>query len=60
MKKAWATKVVPGVLRFVSMRFLIFEKGMSKKIAPGMLIFGSMLCFKIWKKDKQKNCFKNL
>ena len=26
-----------GVLRFVSMLFLIFEKAMSKKIVPGIL-----------------------
>ena len=32
-----------GVLRFVSMLFLIFEKAMSKKIAPGILRFVSML-----------------
>ena len=34
---------MPGFLRFVSMLFLIFEKGMSKKIAPGILRFVSML-----------------
>ena len=36
-------KIVPGILRFVSMLFLIFEKGMSKKIVPGILRFVSML-----------------
>ena len=34
-------------LKIPQYAFLIFEKGMSKKIAPGMLIFVSMLCFKI-------------
>ena len=32
-----------GVLRFVSIIFLIFEKGMIKKIGPGILRFVSML-----------------
>ena len=32
-----------GVLRFVSMLFLIFEKVMSKKIVLGILRFASML-----------------
>ena len=32
-----------GILRFVSMLFLIFEKGMSKKTVPGILRFVSML-----------------
>ena len=36
-------KIVPGILRFVSMVFLIFEKGMSKKIVPGILRLVSML-----------------
>ena len=40
-------KIVPGILRFVSMVFLIFEKGMSKKIVPGILRFVSMLFFNI-------------
>ena len=34
---------MPGILRFVSMLFLIFEKEMSKKIVPGILRFISML-----------------
>ena len=34
---------MPGILRFVSMLFLIFEKGMSKKTVPGILRFVSML-----------------
>ena len=34
---------MPGFLRFVSMLFLIFEKGMSKNIAPGFLGFVSMI-----------------
>ena len=36
-------KIAPGILRFVSMLFLIFEKGMSKKIVPGILRLVSML-----------------
>ena len=32
-----------GILSFVSMLFLIFEKAMSKKIALGILRFVSML-----------------
>ena len=32
-----------GVLRYVSMLFLIFEKATSKKIVPGILRFISML-----------------
>ena len=36
---------MPGILRFVSMLFLIFEKEMRKKIAPGMLRFAGMLLF---------------
>ena len=42
-----------GVLRFVSMLFLIFEKGMSKKIVPGFLRFVSML-FLIFEKGMSK------
>ena len=34
---------MPGILRFGSMLFLIFEKEMSKKIVPGTLRFVSML-----------------
>ena len=44
---------MPGILRFVSMLFLIFEKGMSKKIAPGILRFVSML-FLIFEKGMSK------
>ena len=32
-----------GILRFISMLFLIFEKGMSKKIVLGISRFVSML-----------------
>ena len=45
-----------GVLRFVGMLFLIFEKAMSKKNVPGILRFVSML-FLIFKKGmSKKNC----
>ena len=37
------SSVKRDVLRFVSMLFLIFEKAMSKKIAPGILRFVSIL-----------------
>ena len=30
---------VPGILRFASMLFIIFEKAMSKKPVPGILRF---------------------
>ena len=35
--------------------FLIFEKGMSKKIASGFLGFVTVLFLNIWKKNEQKN-----
>ena len=46
-------KTVPGILRFVSMLFLIFEKGMSKKTVPGILRFVSMLFLIFEKGHKQ-------
>ena len=36
-------KTVPGILRFVSMLFLIFEKEMSKKTVPGIFRFVNIL-----------------
>ena len=33
---------MPGILRFLSMLFLIFEKCIKKKIAPEILRFGNM------------------
>ena len=36
-------KIALGILRFVSMLFLIFEKAMNKKTALGILRFVSML-----------------
>ena len=41
------------------MHFLIFENAMSKKIAPGIFRFVSMLCFNIWKSNEQKHCARN-
>ena len=38
-------EIAPKILRYVSMLFLIFEKGMSEKIAAGILGFRSMLFF---------------
>ena len=36
-------KIAPGILRLVSMLFLIIEKGMTKKIALGVSRFVSTL-----------------
>ena len=49
-----SNKIAPGFLRFVSMLFLIFEKGDKQKIAPGFLRFVSMLFLIFEKGDKQK------
>ena len=51
---------MPEILRFVSMLFLIFEKGVSKKSVPGFLRFLSMrfLIFEKW--NEQKNCARNV
>ena len=46
-------KSAPGILRFVTLLFLIFEKGMSKKTAPGFLRIGSIL-FLIFEKGMRK------
>ena len=35
MKKGFKQKIAPGLLKFVSMLSLIFEKGDKQKIAPG-------------------------
>ena len=40
-------KTVPGILRLVSIPFLIFEKWMSKKTVPDILRFESILFFSI-------------
>ena len=45
LKKGWGKKIVPGILKLVSMPFLLFEKGMSKKVAPGILRLVTMLFF---------------
>ena len=41
-KKGDKQKIVPVILKFVSMLFLIFEKGDKEKIVPGILKFTSM------------------
>ena len=46
-------EIAPGTLRFDSMLFSIFEKGVKKKIAPDILIFVSML-FLIFEKGMNK------
>ena len=38
-------EIAPKILRYVSMLFQIFEKGMIEKIAPGILGLRSMLFF---------------
>ena len=45
---------MPGILRFVSMRFLIFEKGIRKKTVPAILTFASMLIFNIQQRGLAK------
>ena len=52
-------KIVPGILRFVSMLFLIFEKEDEQKIVSGILKFISMLFLIFEKGDKQKNCVRH-
>ena len=52
-------ETVLGILRFVSILFLIFEKGMSKKKkkpVPGILRFVIMLFLIFEKGDEQKDC----
>ena len=44
---------MPGILRLVSMLFLIFEKGINKKVVPGILRFVGML-FLIFEKGMSK------
>ena len=46
-------KNVPGILRFVIILFLIFEKKMNKNAVPGILRFASML-FLIFEKAMSK------
>ena len=46
--------MAPGILIFVGMLFLIFEKGMGKKTAPRILKFVSMLFFLIFEKEMSK------
>ena len=52
MKKEISKKTVPDILKFVTMLFLIFEKGDKKKTVPGILRFVSMLfnliIFLVW------------
>ena len=44
---------MPGILRFVNMLFLIFEKGDKQKAVPGILRFAS-ISFLIFKKRMSK------
>ena len=48
-----------GVSRFLSMLVLIFEKAMSKKIAPEIFRFVIMLFLIFQKSDEQKKCARN-
>ena len=52
MERGYAKKTVSGILRFISMLFLIFEKGMCKKTVSGNFRFVSI---NIWKEDEQKS-----
>ena len=53
-------EIKPGILRFVSILSLMFEKGIKKKkIAPGVWRLLSILFFNNWKRNKQKNCTRN-
>ena len=45
--------------RFLSILFLIFEKGMSKNIAPGIFRFVSMLSLIFEKAMSKRNCARN-
>ena len=47
------------ILRFKSVIFLIFEKGMSNKIAPGSLRSVCMLFLIFEKRMSNKNCARN-
>ena len=53
MKKEISKKAEPGILRFVSMLFLIFEKGISKTTVLG---FVRILLLIFEKENRQKNC----
>ena len=46
---------MPGILRLISVLFLIFEKGISKETVPGVLKFASILFLIFKKEDRQKN-----
>ena len=52
-------KFALGILRFVSVLFLIFEKGMNQKIAPGILRFVSMVPLIFEKGLRKNNCSRN-
>ena len=51
---------MPGVLRFVSMPFLTFEKGMSNKSCARSFKIRKYAFSNILKKYGQKNCAKNM
>ena len=48
-----------GVLRFVSMLFLIFEKKNEQKNCARNFKIRKYAFFNIWESDEQKNCAKN-
>ena len=48
-------KIALSILRFVSMLFLIFEKGMSKKIFARKFKIRKHAVLKIFKKHEEKN-----
>ena len=51
---------MPAILRFVSMRFLIFEKGMSNKSCARNFKIRKYAFLNIFKKYGQKNCARDL
>ena len=52
-------KLVPGILRFTSVLFLIFQKVMRNKLAAGILRSVSMLFLIFEKGMSKKNCARN-
>ena len=55
-EKGMSKKTVPGILRFVSILFLIFEKRKSKKSVSGILRFVNILFLIFERGMSKKNC----
>ena len=58
-EKDMSKNIAPGILRFVSMLFLIFGKGMSRKIARRISRFVSILFLIFEKGMNKKTCATN-